>query len=836
MMNPIYSLERLEPRRLLSGDVVIGDIIPIQTASDFTVYVRAGEFGVLIDPDNSPAGEGTRSPELPPDAWLADAMAELADDSIVFERYLGLEKMFSITAPVTMDQAQVEQLLADAVPGFVATDRNYVGKADGFAPGDHGTAAAGSVAIGDIITISDGDVRVRARAGEFTVALGEYEDAVYDGGAGSPADESPRSPEVAPDAWLADVLAPLAAAGIEFQRYDGLDSMFTVTAPVHLSLNAVEQMLSVVPGLLAVGRNYVGTGDLAPNDPLYDDQWHLNNTGQVYSLGSEGGFAQGTPGADVDAEDAWDRTVGGFSTVVAVLDSGMQYDHEDLTAPRWRNQLEDLGNSSDDDNNGYVNDAYGYDFVSIDRDPYAVPGGPFSPHGTTVAGSLGAHGDNGLGVSGMAQRVRILPLRVMDPFGNVDINDATAAINYVNTTYDAGANIETMNMSFSIPVELVFEQEVESMYLALSESQSRSIVAVTSSGNRRAGGLDLDEPFRTLYPQSFGLDNIISVAATDDEDKLASFSNFGAMTIDVAAPGQSIWTTSYTTDAVKDEYDVFSGTSFSSPIVAGLVSLAYAIKPNFDDVYGIQNMIDVFLDPANSDPDPTLSGKVGTGGRINAEKVLADVDPGYDAIAYGDFGGMRLDDEFVVRPVPGDPSTVEVWWFDNELNEVDQPHWEIYLTMENDPAKTLGIFTFAGRDTILVEAGVEIEVYADGGRGNDTIDASGQLVFTPPSSGGGQGLIATAVAVGPLQPGDDGYDGATNRNKFLGGDGNDLIYGSTGGDAITGGIGRDTLYGESGSDFFFAQDGELDSVFGGDDDDFGFKDDDEAVWDVENTL
>ena len=169
------------------------------------------------------------------------------------------------------------------------------------------------------------------------------------------------------------------------------------------------------------------------------------------------------------------------------------------------------------------------------------------------------------------------------------------------------------------------------------------------------------------------MDNIVGVTATTDDDSLKDNAVFGQNAIDVAAPGDDIYTTHFDPNA-DDKYESIDGTSFAAPIISGILSLAFSLKPNYKDVYGMRDMIDILLDPSNSDPHPSLSGKVGTGGRINAEKVLADVDPGYDAIAYGDFGGMRLDDEFVVRPVPGDPSTVEVWWFDNELNEVDQPH------------------------------------------------------------------------------------------------------------------------------------------------------------------
>ena len=367
----------------------VGDIIPISGDPD-AARIAAGEWEVTFGVGTSPAEGLVRSPELDPDPWLAGALAPLVDDGFAFIGYNGLDTMISITAPVTMTRAEVTQRLTNALPGVIAVDPEYVGMltpvfADPAASAT-GIAPAGS-GEGDIITILDGGASVQATAGVFLVTLGESDyETFYDGSIGSPATEAPRSPEVGPDPWLATALAPLAGVGIAFEGYNGMDSMFSITAPLGMPLEAVEQALSVVPGLLHVGRDYVGYLTGEPNDPLYQQQWHLENVGQIHPTITSNINEVGTSDADVDAETAWDYTVGGYSTVVAVLDSGMQYTHADLKAPRWRNQLEDLGNNVDDDGNGFVNDALGYDFVDLDRDPAEEPGGEFSGHGTWVAG------------------------------------------------------------------------------------------------------------------------------------------------------------------------------------------------------------------------------------------------------------------------------------------------------------------------------------------------------------------------------------------------------------------------------------------------------------------
>ena len=485
VMNPIYFIERLEPRRLLSGDVQLGDVVQ-RTIDGVVVDVVAGEWGVMLGEggsgDGSPADGSGRSPELPPDAWLADALATLAASGIGFDHYLGLDTMFGVTAPVDMPAGEVERLLTHALPAVVAVEPNVQGSW-GISEDAQSTSSAHAPAprVGDAVQRTIDGATVNVRAGEWGVMLGEG-----GSGEGSPADKSVRSPELPPDGWLADALAVLAVSGIEFDHYLGLDTMFGITTPVDMPADVIENLLSaVIPAVSSIEPNLIGEWYATPSDAEYGKQWHLNNVGQSHPVSPGSGVRSGTPGADVDAEDAWSYSKGSFSNVVAVLDSGMDYTHEDLIAPRWRNQLERLDNQIDDDGNNYINDAYGYDFFDNDRDPMEEVGlGNGMGHGTAVAGVVGAHGDNTIGVSGIAQQTRILPIRVGDAIGP-DLMAVTAGINYVNATYDAGANIDVINMS------LGFSRASELQNAALEGSEGRGIIAVVSSPNVT---VDLDDP------------------------------------------------------------------------------------------------------------------------------------------------------------------------------------------------------------------------------------------------------------------------------------------------------------------------------------------------------
>ena len=251
--------------------------------------------------------------------------------------------------------------------------------------------------------------------------------------------------------------------------------------------------------------------DTIPDDTFFGRLWGLHNTGQNVNSTS------GTVDADIDAPEAWDITTGSSSVVVAVIDSGVDYNHSDLSANIWTNPGEIAGNGVDDDGNGYVDDIRGWDFIDDDNDPIDS-----NAHGTHVAGTIAAVGNNSIGVAGVCWTTKIMVLRFLNAIGSGTTADAIRAIEYANAK---GAHV--INNSWGGPG---FSQALKD---AIDAS---SAVVVCAAGN---DGTDNDST--PSYPASYTSSNIIAVAATDQDDNLVTFSNYGATSVDVAAPGTNIY-------------------------------------------------------------------------------------------------------------------------------------------------------------------------------------------------------------------------------------------------------------------------------------------------------
>jgi subtilisin family serine protease/subtilase family serine protease len=319
---------------------------------------------------------------------------------------------------------------------------------------------------------------------------------------------------------------------------------------------------------------------LTPNEPSFNLLWGLNNTGQTL----------GTPGVDIRASAAWDITTGSNTVVVMVIDSGADYTHPDLAANMWVNPGEIPGNGIDDDGNGYIDDVRGIDVVNGDADPMDDFG-----HGTHVAGTIGAVGNNALGVVGVNWNVKILPCRILDSTGNGTIADAIVCLEYARALKASGVNIVATNNSYG-----GLSAFSQTMYDAINAQ--RDILFIAAAGN---SGLDNDTV--DFYPADFNLPNVISVAATDHTDAMASFSHFGRRSVHVAAPGVNIWST-----LNFNSYQSASGTSMAAPHVAGLAALLKAQDPT-RDWRALKNLI-----LSGADAKPSLAGKTVSGGRLNA--------------------------------------------------------------------------------------------------------------------------------------------------------------------------------------------------------------------------
>jgi len=264
--------------------------------------------------------------------------------------------------------------------------------------------------------------------------------------------------------------------------------------------------------------NYYRHKLVTPNDPSFGSLWGLHNTGQTVN-----GTA-GTSDADIDAPDAWDITTGASSVVISVIDSGVAWTHPDFAGNIWTNTGETTGDGVDNDGNGFVDDVRGWDFVTSDNDPMDVDG-----HGTHVAGTIAASGNNGAGITGVMWTAQIMPLRFLDAAGIGTLANEIAAINYAVAK---GAKI--INASFGANTCAVSERA------AIALANTAGVLFVAAAGNDGTNN-DVTPHFPSSYSVASAcgaaLANVISVAATGQNDALASFSNFGAASVQVAAPG-----------------------------------------------------------------------------------------------------------------------------------------------------------------------------------------------------------------------------------------------------------------------------------------------------------
>lgn len=334
-----------------------------------------------------------------------------------------------------------------------------------------------------------------------------------------------------------------------------------------------------------------------PNDPDFGWLWGMHNTGSNLP------WDTGQPGADIRAVDAWDMWVGSPGFPIAVIDSGVDYEHPDLAENMWVNQAELQGVIGvDDDGNGWVDDIHGYDFGNDDGDPM-----DFMGHGTHVAGTIGAVGDNGLGVVGVNWRCQIVALKIADSDFNIFLSYAVGALEYV-----VQHNFRVSNHSWGWtcpdgnPDSACFEPD---FYEAIQNALADGHILVAAAGNEYGSNNDV-APY---YPSAYDLPNIIAVAATDNDDDLASFSNIGPTSVDLGAPGVEIYST-----LLESAYGFNEGTSMASPHVTGVVGLVMSRYPHLD----WQEVRDRVLDTAR--PAPALAGLTVTGAVINAAAAVGD--------------------------------------------------------------------------------------------------------------------------------------------------------------------------------------------------------------------
>ena len=339
--------------------------------------------------------------------------------------------------------------------------------------------------------------------------------------------------------------------------------------------NTVASQLSLNPAIEFAEPNFIINKDqlsgVTPNDPSFAAQWALSNTGQN----------NGQYGSDIDVSKAWQTTTGGQGTVIAIIDSGVDFTHPDLVNNEWTNPSPANG------------DTHGWDYVTDSaaiRDEFG--------HGTAIAGIIAAQGNNGLGVSGVMWRASLMSLRVLDNTGSGDISSAVEAIDYA-----VAHNAQVINLSWGTAGESAALKD------AIERANRRGVVVVCSAGNTSQ---DVDAA--PYYPASFGIRDVLSVAGSDNFDRLASWSNWGNQSISLAAPGDNVLTTK-----IGGGYANVSGTSAAAPLVTGIAGLIksanYSLNP-----HAVAKAITSGVRQVAS-----LRGKVSSGGVASASGAIDQV-------------------------------------------------------------------------------------------------------------------------------------------------------------------------------------------------------------------
>ncbi|MGN6544946.1 MAG: S8 family peptidase, partial [Aureliella sp.] len=330
-----------------------------------------------------------------------------------------------------------------------------------------------------------------------------------------------------------------SAGGATITKQVSSDGWYQATVGAGSNLVASMQAFQALSNVIVATPDFKLSLQSVPNDPSFGSLWGMENNGST-----------GLADADIDASQAWDYGTSS-SVVVAVIDTGIDYTHPDLQANIWTNTREVAGNGIDDDGNGYVDDIRGWNFVAGNNNPMDDNG-----HGTHVSGTIGAVGNNGIGVAGVAWNVKLMALKFLDSSGSGLLSNAVSAIDYARTNGAKIINASWGGGSFSS----VLDSAIQRFYNAGG-------IFVAAAGNDASNNATV-----ASYPANYN--NVISVAASTSSDTLASFSNYGT-NVEIAAPGQSILST-----VPNNSYAVYSGTSMATPHVSGALALLWGQAPS----------------------------------------------------------------------------------------------------------------------------------------------------------------------------------------------------------------------------------------------------------------
>jgi serine protease len=357
----------------------------------------------------------------------------------------------------------------------------------------------------------------------------------------------------------------------------------------NVSVKSALEKLRKNPAVLYAEPDYIVHASVIPDDSSFADLWGMNNTGQ------SGGVAD----ADIDAPEAWDISTGSHDVIVGVIDTGVDHTHPDLMANIWSNPGEIAGDGIDNDGNGYIDDIHGINAISGVGDPMDTGG-----HGSHVSGTIGASGNNGLGVVGVNHDVSIIGCKFLGDQGGTT-SDAIACIDYFVGLKNNGVNVRVTNNSWGGGG---FSQALSD---AITSSEEANILFVAAAGNDA-----YDNDAQSSYPSGYPHDSVLAVASTTRTDSMSSFSQWGLTTVDLGAPGSDILST-----VPGGGYASYSGTSMATPHVTGAAALAWSVNPELSAI----EMKALLM--SSGDDNAALAGKTVSGKRLNVNNALNDADP-----------------------------------------------------------------------------------------------------------------------------------------------------------------------------------------------------------------